>query len=690
MLEVQDTSMAELPSDIDMSNDDWTKGDADMDDFFPVQEVEMASYEPEEAEMADEELLTESAFEPQAYFSPTDNQERPEFILPVPSVSSSDPATAAPITTSVEVFTFPGNFHPADVGEGAAEEHEHEPSSDFLGDPAHDSSLVEASELVETSTYELAEPPVLKNLSEEQNEPDQATEAPLSAPRWAEGDATPGDIALNQPESNEQSRGEEEAEEEEEEEKDGEQAEEELNLDQAGVAEETVEATVSLQPEHSTPSVSQPVSPVEPPPPISVKFLPANFSFYFFSAPQPPESKQDLADPFVMFAHKFSLYHAPLPELFVALREQSLIAQAVGNAEILLEAKELQLLIGEDNKYAAELSLAELDLLHDHHHTDEPLRIQLNLNFDRFILRYRELMNQVEQAVEASDFGNEEADDPAEISRAEDPNDDSNGRQTHVESRGGSPPSELDTLLSHGIDAPNEKHKREETEADDTAQTDGLYHDPQVRSRTSSPTPRIEVKADQEEVRQDHASPKDHVPESAPSAEPARPRDASERGKSNPPASLSNNDTEGYEDKLELLDVPENYELLEPIVGEEEEELEEAVDEDNAHSTHDSQYTDNDAEGEDDTWLDDPDSWQELEPPDYAASDKTGSFEEAQESLPSSDTPALDASTPTLASTQKRSKRSHDDLDNDEGEGSPESERALSPSDPKRRRSELT
>lgn len=38
--------------------------------------------------------------------------------------------------------------------------------------------------------------------------------------------------------------------------------------------------------------------------------------------------------------------------------------------------------------------------------------------------------------------------------------------------------------------------------------------------------------------------------------------------------------------------VPENYELLEPIVGEEEEELEEAVDEDNAHSTHDSQYTD--------------------------------------------------------------------------------------------------
>lgn len=62
--------MAELPSDIDMSNDDWTKGDADMDDFFPVQEVEMASYEPEEAEMADEELLTESAFEPQAYFSP--------------------------------------------------------------------------------------------------------------------------------------------------------------------------------------------------------------------------------------------------------------------------------------------------------------------------------------------------------------------------------------------------------------------------------------------------------------------------------------------------------------------------------------------------------------------------------------------------------------------------------------------
>ena len=57
----------------------------------------------------------------------------------------------------------------------------------------------------------------------------------------------------------------------------------------------------------------------------------------------------------------------------------------------------------QDNKYASELSIAELDLLHDHNDTEGPLRLELKINSNRFILRYRAMMARLEKEVEESE-----------------------------------------------------------------------------------------------------------------------------------------------------------------------------------------------------------------------------------------------------------------------------------------------
>ncbi|KAJ6606566.1 hypothetical protein DFH09DRAFT_1120647 [Mycena vulgaris] len=86
-----------------------------------------------------------------------------------------------------------------------------------------------------------------------------------------------------------------------------------------------------------------------------------------------------------------------LASVFEALRQEEYLTRIpqFADSELVLDAYDLQLVISEDNVYAREVTLHDLNALHDGSDITGPLRLRLRAVVPRFILRYHLLQDQV-------------------------------------------------------------------------------------------------------------------------------------------------------------------------------------------------------------------------------------------------------------------------------------------------------
>ena len=152
---------------------------------------------------------------------------------------------------------------------------------------------------------------------------------------------------------------------------------------------------------------------IDPPPPVLLSMAPAeDFHFSFFNDAT-EWTQNDPSSPNVVLQQYPTLYYEPLSSVFEALRQDEL-AQSISNvieAELILDAIDLELSIPEvsltnsyndrdlqitqDNIYARDISLHDLNILHDTLGFSGPLRMRLNFTTPRFIVRYHALQDQI-------------------------------------------------------------------------------------------------------------------------------------------------------------------------------------------------------------------------------------------------------------------------------------------------------
>ncbi|TBU32322.1 hypothetical protein BD311DRAFT_803919 [Dichomitus squalens] len=133
---------------------------------------------------------------------------------------------------------------------------------------------------------------------------------------------------------------------------------------------------------------------IDPPPPVLLSLPPSAdfgecclFNLPTSSSPQSPSSS---AQPDTVFA---------------ALRQEQCIHSMPGfaEAELVLDAYDLQLTVSEDNVYTHEVTLHELNVIHDGSDLSGPLRLRLKVFSPRFATRYSMLRDQISRLNFAED-----------------------------------------------------------------------------------------------------------------------------------------------------------------------------------------------------------------------------------------------------------------------------------------------
>ncbi|KAI0048202.1 hypothetical protein FA95DRAFT_1605415 [Auriscalpium vulgare] len=141
---------------------------------------------------------------------------------------------------------------------------------------------------------------------------------------------------------------------------------------------------------------------IEPPPPVllDLPFSSATTSFCLFNAPDQSSThlEGDEKTVYTTLLHQQpTLYYERLLDVFEALRQEDDIKSIpeFWDGELVLDAYDLQLVISEDNVYAREVTLHDLNVLHDGSDLAGPLRISLRSVVPRFIHRYHSLRDQI-------------------------------------------------------------------------------------------------------------------------------------------------------------------------------------------------------------------------------------------------------------------------------------------------------
>ncbi|KAJ7929296.1 hypothetical protein B0H13DRAFT_1964736 [Mycena leptocephala] len=172
---------------------------------------------------------------------------------------------------------------------------------------------------------------------------------------------------------------------------------------------------------------------IDPPPAVLVSFESSDCpDICLFNQParsrSPSPSSENHGPGYQVFDlllhHRPILYYEPLASVFEALRQEEYLSRIphLADSELVLDAYDLQLVISEDNFYAREVTLHDLNVLHDGSDITGPLRLRLRSVIPRFILRYHLLQDQVsrlnlaaagdEQAQEQSDSHKQNNDEP--------------------------------------------------------------------------------------------------------------------------------------------------------------------------------------------------------------------------------------------------------------------------------------
>ncbi|KAF9459372.1 hypothetical protein BDZ94DRAFT_1046497 [Collybia nuda] len=142
---------------------------------------------------------------------------------------------------------------------------------------------------------------------------------------------------------------------------------------------------------------------IDPPPAVLLSVTPGEQpEISLFNAPPLPEitssapSDRQSEIP-VLLSHLPILYYEPLSSVFEALRQDDHFAN-IGesmNTELAFDAYDLDMVLSEDNVYAREVSLHDLNVLHDGLNHTGPLRLRLQMFGPRFIVRYQALQEHV-------------------------------------------------------------------------------------------------------------------------------------------------------------------------------------------------------------------------------------------------------------------------------------------------------
>ncbi|PIL23837.1 hypothetical protein GSI_13588 [Ganoderma sinense ZZ0214-1] len=154
---------------------------------------------------------------------------------------------------------------------------------------------------------------------------------------------------------------------------------------------------------------------IDPPPAVLLSLPPSAefgecclFNLPPSSARQSPSSsaQPDTGDtPRLLLQERPTLYYEPLSAVFAALRQEEGIQRMHGfaEAELVLDAYDLQLSIPEDNIYTHEVTLHELNVIHDGSDLGGPLRLRLKVFAPRFVARYNMLRDQISRLNFAED-----------------------------------------------------------------------------------------------------------------------------------------------------------------------------------------------------------------------------------------------------------------------------------------------
>ncbi|KAI0797831.1 hypothetical protein C8Q75DRAFT_21057 [Abortiporus biennis] len=163
---------------------------------------------------------------------------------------------------------------------------------------------------------------------------------------------------------------------------------------------------------------------IDPPPAVLLSLPPSSSSeqheFTLFNqpvqsstpaSPNAEASNQEHADDLSILLHERpTLYYEPLQTVFDALRDEILYrTPEFMDAELVFDAYDLHLTISEDNIHAQEVSLHDLNILHDGCQLLGPLRLRLHASHPRFIVRYTELRDEITRlhlANEEAEYGN--------------------------------------------------------------------------------------------------------------------------------------------------------------------------------------------------------------------------------------------------------------------------------------------
>ncbi|KAL5529326.1 hypothetical protein ACEPAG_5311 [Sanghuangporus baumii] len=161
--------------------------------------------------------------------------------------------------------------------------------------------------------------------------------------------------------------------------------------------------------EQSESSTAQQVY-VQPPPPIFLSLQVASAEgdqpdFVLFNLPE--SGSHTTEEPLLLLQHHPSLFYEPVSAVFDAFRQEEYFShlEELSEAEMALNAHELQLVISEDNIYSREVSLQDLYAMHQGVGLPGHLRLTLQSIMPRFITRYNLLRDQVTRLVLGEEAG---------------------------------------------------------------------------------------------------------------------------------------------------------------------------------------------------------------------------------------------------------------------------------------------
>ncbi|KAF8906011.1 hypothetical protein CPB84DRAFT_1844655 [Gymnopilus junonius] len=138
---------------------------------------------------------------------------------------------------------------------------------------------------------------------------------------------------------------------------------------------------------------------IDPPPPVLLTLASeGQCHFCLFNQVQDHEANSEGDTTHQVLLHQLpTLYYEPLSTVFDALRQELSVKSVfhLADSELVLEAIDLQLIVSEDNVYAVDVSLHDLNVLHDGSGIGGLLRMRLSAVTPRFITRYQYLQEQV-------------------------------------------------------------------------------------------------------------------------------------------------------------------------------------------------------------------------------------------------------------------------------------------------------